>query len=73
MAGSLERRTPRSVREQRAFRSVQVGALSGTGFVVTTVLWIAGVISGLIPVLLLVLTLLCVAGFANATGLGKRR
>lgn len=49
----------RSQRESQAYRAVQVGVVSGAGFAVTTVLWIAGVLGGGLPVLFAVAAALC--------------
>ena len=73
MANSLDRRTPRSVREAKAYQSVKYGSISAVAFVVTTVLSIAGVLSGIIPVLFLVLTILMAVRFSSVTGLRNRR
>ena len=72
VAGDLQRRTPRSVREAQAYRAVQVGAIAGTGLVVTVVLWIAGAIGAGLPIVLLLLTVLAVLRFANVTGMRER-
>jgi hypothetical protein len=59
--------TPRRVREQRAYRMVVVGAVTGVAGVVGLVLAIAGTISAFWPILLLIVTALCVVGFRNVT------
>jgi hypothetical protein len=66
---NLERRTPRSVRERRAYRLVQVGSVSGLAGVVTLVLAIVGVMSAGLPVLLLIIAALCAYGFMRTTGM----
>jgi len=66
---NLDRRTPRSVREKRAYRLVQVGALSGVAGVVTLVLAIAGVMGAGLPILLLIIAALCAFGFMRTTGM----
>ena len=66
---NLDRRTPRSVREKRAYRFVQVGAVSGAAGVVTLVLWIVGVMGGGLPILLLIIAALCAYGFMRTTGM----
>ena len=72
VAGDLQRRQPRSVREAQAYRAVQVGALTGTGFAVTLVLWIAGAVGAGLPIVLLLLTVVALLRFANVTGLRER-
>jgi hypothetical protein len=60
--GSLEKRgsyTPRRVREQRAYRLMMVGGVSGTAGVVGLVLAVAGVIGAGVPIILLVLAAVC--------------
>jgi len=61
-------RLPRSTREAKAFRAVQVGGITGVGFVVTTVLAIAGVIGAFLPIVLLVATLGAGYRFLRLTG-----
>jgi hypothetical protein len=61
-------RLSRSERQSRAFRVVQVGSVTGVGFVVTTVLAIAGVIGATIPVVLLLATLAAGYRFLKLTG-----
>jgi hypothetical protein len=60
--------TPRKAREQRAYRLVQVGGTTGALGVVTLVLGIAGVVSLAIPVILLIITAICVFMFRGVTG-----
>lgn len=60
----LSRRT----REQRAYRLVQVGAVTGAGTIVTGMLAVFGVLSWFIPILLAALTGLTVWMFRGATG-----
>jgi hypothetical protein len=58
----LERRgsyTPRSVREQRAYRLTMVGGTAGLLGVVGVVLAVLGVIGAGIPILLLVVAAVC--------------
>jgi hypothetical protein len=59
---NLERRpsrTPRSAREQRAYRLVMAGGTLGVVAVVGFVLAIAGILSWGIPILALVLAVVC--------------
>ena len=65
---NLDRRTPRSVRERRAYRLVQTGALTGVAGVVTLALAIVGVIGAFLPILLLIVAALCAYGFVRTTG-----
>jgi hypothetical protein len=69
MAGLQKRDdyTPRRVREQRAYRLVQVGAATGVATVVTVVLAVVGVIAWSIPVVLAVLTGLSAWRFRHIT------
>ncbi|MBV8948713.1 MAG: hypothetical protein JO286_00075 [Solirubrobacterales bacterium] len=55
--------TPRRVREQRAYRLVVTGGVAGAVFVVSLVLSIAGVVSGTIPVIALIVAVVCLALF----------
>jgi hypothetical protein len=66
---NLDRRTPRSVRERRAYRLVQGGTVSGIAGVVTLVLAIVGVTSAALPILLLIVAGLCAYGFMRTTGM----
>jgi hypothetical protein len=59
--------TPRRVREQRAFRMVLAGGVTGTAGVVGLVLAVAGVVSAFWPIVLLIVSALCVVGFKRAT------
>jgi hypothetical protein len=65
---NLDRRTPRSVREKRAYRFVQVGSVSGAAGVVTLVLAVVGVLGAGLPILLLIIAALCAYGFVRTTG-----
>ncbi|HEY3774389.1 MAG TPA: hypothetical protein VGL69_15415 [Solirubrobacteraceae bacterium] len=65
---NLDRRTPRSVREKRAYRFVQVGAATGVAGVATLVLAIVGVLGAGLPILLLIIAALCAYGFMRTTG-----
>jgi hypothetical protein len=58
---------PRRAREQRAYRMVVVGGASGIAGVVALVLAVAGTISAIWPIILLIVTALCVAGFRSST------
>lgn len=60
--------TPRRAREQRAYRAVQVGTISGVGTVGTGILAIAGVVTWGIPILLAILTAMSLWVFRGATG-----
>ena len=60
--------TPRRSREQRAYRLVQVGGATGVAGVVTLVLAVAGVMGYALPILLLIVTALCIFGFRGVTG-----
>jgi Mg/Co/Ni transporter MgtE len=68
---NLQKRTSgqlsRSQREKRAFRAVQVGAVTGAGFALTTVLWVAGVLGGGLPVVLALATAFCGLRFRMLT------
>jgi hypothetical protein len=61
-------RLPRSTREAKAYRSLQVGGAAGVGFIVTTVLAVAGVIGALLPIVLLIATLGAGYRFLKITG-----
>jgi hypothetical protein len=68
---NLDRRsgyTPRRVREQRAYRMVVAGGAAGGIGVVTLVLAIAGVVSGVWPVIAFIVAALCAFGFLRNTG-----
>jgi hypothetical protein len=70
----LEKRgsyTPRSTREQRAYRMVVGGSVAGGIGVVTLVLAIAGVVSGAIPLIALIVAALCAWGFSRSVGRGR--
>lgn len=60
--------TPRRTREQRAFRMVQAGAVTGGAGVVTLVLAVAGVMGAFIPIVLLLLTAVIAWRFTRVTG-----
>jgi hypothetical protein len=60
--------TPRRTREQRAYRMVVAGGVTGTAGVVGLVLAVAGVVSAFWPIVLLLVSALCVVGFRRATG-----
>jgi hypothetical protein len=57
----------RGQREARAFRVIQLGAVTGTGFAVTTILWLTGVLGGGLPVVFAVATALCGIRFRALT------
>jgi hypothetical protein len=64
----LEKRssyTPRRVREQRAYRLVVSGTVAGLVGIVTLVLAIAGVVSGAIPAIALIVAALCAWAFSR--------
>lgn len=68
---NLDRRrgyTPRRVREQRAYRLVQVGGVAGAVGVVSLVLAIVGIIGATLPIIAFLVTALCVFGFMRTTG-----
>lgn len=69
MANIEKRRgyTPRRAREQRAYRMVVAGGVTGVAGVVALVLAVAGTVSAIWPIVLLIACALCVAGFRSAT------
>jgi Mg/Co/Ni transporter MgtE len=71
---NLQKRTggqlSRGQREAQAFRAIQVGAVSGAGFAVTTVLWIVGVLGGGLPVVFALAAALCAVRFRTLTRKG---
>jgi hypothetical protein len=60
--------TPRRVREQRAYRLVVTGGVAGVVFAVSLVLSIAGVISGTLPVISLIVAVICIVMFRRTVG-----
>jgi len=60
--------TPRHVREKRAYQLVVTGGVAGAVFVVTTVLAIAGVMGGTIPVVSLIVAVICLLMFRRTVG-----
>ena len=63
---NLEKRggyTPRRTREQRAYRLIVVGGISGTVGVVSLVLAIAGVIGSALPIVTLIVAVMCAVMF----------
>lgn len=68
---NLDRRrgyVPRRVREQRAYRLVQVGGAAGVVGVVSLVLAVVGAISFTLPVIALIVTAICLVMFQRTTG-----
>jgi hypothetical protein len=65
---NLDRRTPRAVRERRAYRMLLVGSGTGVAGVVCIILSIVGV--GLVGpgIILLIVAALCAYGFLRNTG-----
>jgi hypothetical protein len=57
----------RGQREARAFRTIQVGVVTGVGFVVTTILSIAGVMGDHPPIVLAAATVICGVRFRYLT------
>jgi hypothetical protein len=55
--------TPRQVRERRAYQLVVTGGVASAVFVVSLVLSIAGVISGTLPVVSLIVAVICLVLF----------
>lgn len=71
MAGDLQKRgdyTPRRAREQRAYRLVVSGSVSGLVGVVGVVLAVAGVVGAWLPILALLIAALCAFGFMRTVG-----
>jgi hypothetical protein len=71
MAGDLQKRgsyTPRRAREQRAYRLVVAGSVSGIVGVVGVVLAVAGVVSAALPIIALLIAALCAFGFMRTVG-----
>jgi putative flippase GtrA len=60
--------TPRRAREQRAYRLVVTGGVAGAVGIVTLVLAIAGVMSGTIPVIAIIVAVICFVMFRRTTG-----
>ncbi len=68
---NLDRRrgyTPRRAREQRAYRLAVAGAGAGGLGVIGVVLSVVGVVSAFWPIVLLIVSALCVFGFMRTTG-----
>ena len=65
---NLDRRTPRRVREQRAYRLAVTSGTTGAIGVVTLVLAVVGVIGVGLPIVLLIVAALCAYGFMRTTG-----
>jgi hypothetical protein len=71
MAGQLQKRgtyTPRRAREQRAYRLVVAGGVSGAIGVVGLVLAVVGVVGAGWPIIALVVAALCAFGFMRTVG-----
>jgi hypothetical protein len=60
--------TPRRVRERRAYQLVVTGGVASAVFVVSLVLSIAGVISGALPVVSLIVAVICLVMFRRTVG-----
>jgi CHASE2 domain-containing sensor protein len=60
--------TPRRQREKRAYQLVVTGGVAGAVFVVSLVLSIAGVVSGGIPVIALIVAVICAVLFRRTVG-----
>jgi len=60
--------TPRRVRERRAYQLVVTGGVASAVFVVSLVLSIAGVISGTIPVISIIVAVICLVMFRRTVG-----
>lgn len=60
--------TPRRVREQRAYRLVQVGGGAGVAAVAGIVLATIGVIGWTLPVVALLVMVACIVMFRGVTG-----
>jgi hypothetical protein len=60
--------TPRRAREQRAYRLIQVGGVSGALGVVGLLLAVAGAIEATVPVILLIVAVVCLFMFRGITG-----
>ena len=56
------------MREKRAYQLVVTGGVAGAVFVVTTVLAIAGVMGGTIPVISLIVAVICLVMFRRTVG-----
>lgn len=68
---NLEKRgsyTPRRVREQRAYRLVVVGGVTGTLGVAGLVLSVFGVVSAGWPIILIIIAAVCGLVFRSMTG-----
>jgi hypothetical protein len=60
--------TPRRVRERRAYRLIQLGGVTGIAGVIGLVLAIAGAIGAGLPIVLLIVSIICVVMFRGMTG-----
>jgi Kef-type K+ transport system membrane component KefB len=69
MGNSLQRQSPRAIREAKAYRAVKVGVVTGVGTAVTTLLWLVGLMGDHPAMALFVATILCVVKFSYAVGI----
>jgi hypothetical protein len=60
--------TPRSTRQQRAYRLVKLGSFTGAAGIGTLVLAVAGVLSAALPIILLLITAVIAWRFTRVTG-----
>jgi len=71
VVADLQRRgsyTPRRSREQRAYRLVVAGSVTGVAGVIGLVLSIAGVVGAGIPIILLIVAAVCLVMFRQTVG-----
>ncbi len=61
-------RTPRRVREQRAYRLALTGGVAGTIGVIGLVLALVGVTSAGWPIIALIVAAICMLGFRSTVG-----
>jgi hypothetical protein len=60
--------TPRRVREQRAYRLVQVGGGATAVGIAGVVLSVAGIVGAWLPILAFIVAIVCVFAFRAVTG-----